>query len=541
MTRQRAILILVALGTAIIVVTVYTLLPNTYKIAEHLGRTTIFWNDREAFLLLSVSTEGRATNIVQQKLGGTRYGPWALVFGANAFRLKQSINAYHLLSSGRVDDFELPDGAGVYGNWAIRGGELQFRPSGNINSNLGDPRLTLRWNGKEFVIVAAGSAPSAENRAANRNQAGDDDYTEDTAESVPETKLAGWHQSTLAWNPSNATNELPLKIGRSTFTLVLRGSPFSKQNFLSFDALTMGVKELDLTSQEPAQPRVLWRQNGWKAVSKVEFQRLPTLNQQMHRTTSSLIWLVVLLGLLLSRWGHWVLTLIRFAAMKSGTLKQMPSAFSLPPASPAQFPFLDSRKLDQYTSDFESMGFIRLMDFSIIGDGSQYTPNFCRLFGHSGHHCFGEIYQFFPVRRGPQLMKCSIQCCLQDGWEIDFSNSKPKAEHSLFQPRKTIRVNMPQLTTSQLLQEFLKLRQQVCLDLGISLERDDTLEAYIRKAQRAAVNMRETIKSKNFAVGLSQVYFRKFSFLKTRQEYMSLGDYPKEAERRKQGYLAVSN
>jgi hypothetical protein len=44
------------------------------------------------------------------------------------------------------------------------------------------------------------------------------------------------------------------------------------------------------------------------------------------------------------------------------------------------------------------------------------------------------------------------------------------------------------------------------------------------------------VQRKNIAVGLSEVYYRRFSLLMTRPEYMWLGDYPKLAEQRKQGY-----
>jgi hypothetical protein len=49
--------------------------------------------------------------------------------------------------------------------------------------------------------------------------------------------------------------------------------------------------------------------------------------------------------------------------------------------------------------------------------------------------------------------------------------------------------------------------------------------------------MRDVVQQKNFAAGLSHVYYRKLSLLKTREEYTWLGDYPKEAERRKQGFV----
>jgi hypothetical protein len=48
--------------------------------------------------------------------------------------------------------------------------------------------------------------------------------------------------------------------------------------------------------------------------------------------------------------------------------------------------------------------------------------------------------------------------------------------------------------------------------------------------------MRNAVRQKNFATGLSQVYYRKLALLKSQPEYVWLGDYPKQAEQRKQGY-----
>ena len=53
--------------------------------------------------------------------------------------------------------------------------------------------------------------------------------------------------------------------------------------------------------------------------------------------------------------------------------------------------------------------------------------------------------------------------------------------------------------------------------------------------QRSVAEMREAVQQKSFVKGLPEVYLRKFSLLKTKPEYVWLGDYPKEAEQRKQG------
>ena len=133
-------------------------------------------------------------------------------------------------------------------------------------------------------------------------------------------------------------------------------------------------------------------------------------------------------------------------------------------------------------------------------------------------------------------LKCSIQSVLENGWSLGFSDRKPQAASAMIRRRKALGVSMPGTTTYELLQAFLQMRGQICQDLGISPLRDDSLEAYIAKTQMAAGDMRDAVQQKNFATAVSNYYYRKLSLLKTREEYTWLGDYPKEAERRKQGF-----
>jgi hypothetical protein len=137
-------------------------------------------------------------------------------------------------------------------------------------------------------------------------------------------------------------------------------------------------------------------------------------------------------------------------------------------------------------------------------------------------------------------LACSIQSVLQEGWTLAFSDRKPTAASALMRRRKALGVNMPGMATSALLQAFLQMRDQVCHDLGISPMRDDTLEAYIARVQQSITDIRDAVKQKNMATAVSHIYYRKLSLLKTREEYTWLGDYPKEAERRKQGFPAAA-
>jgi hypothetical protein len=52
--------------------------------------------------------------------------------------------------------------------------------------------------------------------------------------------------------------------------------------------------------------------------------------------------------------------------------------------------------------------------------------------------------------------------------------------------------------------------------------------------------MREAVQGKSFVKGVPEVYLRKLSLLQTKPEYVWLGDYPKEAEQRKQGFNAFA-
>jgi hypothetical protein len=175
-----------------------------------------------------------------------------------------------------------------------------------------------------------------------------------------------------------------------------------------------------------------------------------------------------------------------------------------------------------------------------VSDSPTNPPSFCRLLAHTRHHCFAEISQLFPKGKVPVPLKASIQSCLQNGWTLSFSDRKPQAAGSLLRRGKALGICMPEAGTSDLLQAFLKMREQVCLDLGISPVNDDTLDAYIAKMQRQAGEMREAVQQKSFMKGVPEVYLRKLSLIKTKPEYVWLGDYPREAEQRKQGFNTLA-
>ena len=156
-------------------------------------------------------------------------------------------------------------------------------------------------------------------------------------------------------------------------------------------------------SDEPRKEQALWTQAGWQTISRSEFETRAQRSVQGTRLPLSLwAWLAVFVLAMLWRFGAWGHLLLNFLGMKGRVLKNMPTSYSFPPASPAQFPALDSAALERYTQEFESMGFVRLLDFSLVSNAAQPIPSFCRLYVHSRYHCFGEISQVFPRGNPPR-------------------------------------------------------------------------------------------------------------------------------------------
>ena len=332
---------------------------------------------------------------------------------------------------------------------------------------------------------------------------------------------------------------LPITLSKNSFDLTITKPPMPKSDELRFDLMAVGIKSVEISRNgQQTSTQALWNLKGMQTVSKREFEeRMQRSGQPVRAPYVVWIWVVIFVFVTLFKLSGWGYLLLNLLGVKRRVLKNMPTSYSFPPTTPSQFPRLDTAELERYTREFESLGFVRLLDFSLVSDAAKQIPNFCRLFAHTRNHCFAEVSQPFPHGKAPPMpVKCSIQGCLQNDWTLAFSDRKPQAASSLLRRKKALGVCMPGSTTYELLQAFLQMRDQICTDLGISYLKDDRLDAYIAKTQRAATDMREALKQKNFATGISEVYYRKFSLLKTKSEYVWLGDYPKEAERRKQGF-----
>ena len=541
MTRNRIIGILIFLALVATAAGGYALLPKQYRLGQRLNQTIIFWNDKEAFFFLNTSTAGQSSNFLSERLETTKYGYLTFLLPGRSQFYDYSINAYRLLPSGELQSLPLPDQATVAGKWTLEEGKLQLTTiETKYSHNNG-----FRWDGEKFISILAQPMPQVgSNTKLSADDLDDDEDQENvflSASARKSFKDAGWHYKDLSGYMADPQSTLAINLGEASFSLTVANVPLDVKGTPRFDPMAFGTRSMQISrSDQPEKQQTLWYQKGWQTISKNEFDRRVQQSGRVTRWPVTLwVWLVVFVLATFWRFGTWGHLLLSVLGLKGRVLKNMPTSYTFPPASPAQFPGLDTPALERYTQEFESMGFVRLLDFSLVSNAPQPIPSFCRLYAHTRYHCFAEISQIFPRGKAPRPLACSVQSVLQDGWSLTFSDRKPLAAGSLIRRRKALSVSMPGTATSALLQAFVQMRDQVCQDLGISIMKDDTLEAYIAKVQRTAGDMREAVKEKNFATAVSHVYYRKLSLLKTREEYTWLGDYPKEAERRKQGFPPV--
>jgi hypothetical protein len=537
LSRKLTIFVLVGVAFVLALFAAYRLLPKRYSVAERLSQTTIFWNDKEAFLFLSTSTTGRTDNFIVDRLGRARYGLWALFIGGGLQFMDSGIMAYHVLPARELKQLPLPPQTVDSGDWALQDGKLQLNPSEFEHDN----RSGFRWDGEKFI-----SLPARPNAQLNEDTtlSPDDDDDEGSRPGFLSLaarkafKAAGWHYKALSgYETKSAEAVLPFQIGKDSLDLKITKFPTTGRDADQLALLAGGINRIEIAiAGQPSATQVVWANRGWREVPKQEFEeRVRRSGRPAYAPYSMWIWLAVFLFLMIWKLTGWGFVLMNVFGLKKRILKNMATAYAFPPATPTQFPQLDTAELERFTREFETLGFTHLLDFSLVANTAKPIPSFGRVFANARNHCFAEISQVFPSRHAPRPLGCSIQSCLQDGWTLGFSNRKPMAASSLIRRKKAIGACMPDTPLHELLQRFLQMREQLCQDLGIAYLRDDTLEAYFAKVQRSAIDMREAVKQKTFATGIPEYYYRKVAQLKTKSEYIWLGDYPKEAERRKQG------
>ena len=539
MSRTKVWILVAILALFAGFIAAYSALPKRYSVGERLSQTNVFWNDHEAFFFLTTSTTGRVDNFLSEKLHGSLFAYFAFFLEGNQRFSDLEVRAYRLLPLGEWKQFSLPGKPTAYGDWTLVDGKLQLQLRASY-----DHRNGFRWNGDKFIEVDA--QEELQNSRDTSRLVPDNDDEDDglngflSSAARKQFKEQGWHYKQLpAYETRSSHATLPITMAGKSFDLTLNYFPQPTERADPFDFLNFGIKSIELSGA--TRPQTIWEQNGWQTVSKDEYEaRAARSGRTAVMPYTIWIWLGLILFLGFWKFTGWLYLIGHFFGIKGRVLNSMATSYSFPPAMTSQFPQLDTSELERYTREFENLGFVRLLDFSLVPNTAKPIPSFCRLFSHTRNHCFAEVSQIFPPRKAPLPLRCSIQSCPQDGWTLSFSDRKPQAASAMLRRKKAISMSAPGTPTHELLQNFLQMRSQICHDLGISVVAEDTLEAYFAKVQRSATEMREAVTGRSLASTLPQFYYRKFALLKTKPEYVWLGDYPKVAEQRKSGFPAAA-
>jgi hypothetical protein len=164
--------------------------------------------------------------------------------------------------------------------------------------------------------------------------------------------------------------------------------------------------------------------------------------------------------------------------------------------SPEQFPRLDRQLLTDYSAAFESLGFVRAVDFEVKLDVPCPGRGFARLFFHPTLHCVVEVNQIYPDYQEMSPMRCMIASMFTDGWDLATTDRNlPPLSYAWRRPR-TLWEIFPDQTVPELLAAHLERRQQMIDRLGIALRTHLSEEMYFAYQREIHLARRAVLQGK---------------------------------------------
>ncbi|MEG3846181.1 hypothetical protein QT971_02215 [Microcoleus sp. herbarium19] len=199
-----------------------------------------------------------------------------------------------------------------------------------------------------------------------------------------------------------------------------------------------------------------------------------------------------------------VFTLLLLLFGKPIFLEELSKDIKFVPVEPDEFPQLDAKSLQRYTDALESVGFVKLIDFKIVGG----QISFVRLFVHPQHSCWAEVGQIFFKSRKPMPIAVTIGSALEPNWSLSTGDIKISSllfgiGYMMRHPR-TLWISKPGVTPSKLLQTHLQRRGQIIstLNLEVTELTDTSLAAYFTFQLEERIKRKQVLQRKNIIVGL---------------------------------------
>ncbi|HTD23480.1 MAG TPA: hypothetical protein VK738_12550 [Terriglobales bacterium] len=212
--------------------------------------------------------------------------------------------------------------------------------------------------------------------------------------------------------------------------------------------------------------------------------------------------------------------------MRTAVVAAVPGSYTFPDARPEQYPQLDRATFDRCATEIEGLGFQKVQDFSLVGQGGVSIPSFCRLYVHPREKMYAELAQIFPAGRSPLPVLCTMQTVFDNDWSLGVGNNQPQPAAVFLRNPRGVGKAMPGKSPFEVWQTHREWRQQMIQDLSIQPQ-DVSLEAYRAHQQIRAQQRAERVRKGSFLAKLSMYYKRKAAPV-----YEWKGNWPKEAEKR---------
>jgi hypothetical protein len=222
-----------------------------------------------------------------------------------------------------------------------------------------------------------------------------------------------------------------------------------------------------------------------------------------------------------------ILALVGYVVWKLRFLRRIAAEIDFLPCEPDDFPALDCKALARYTKALESLGFIRIVDYTTATEVKKTMTGFGRLLVHPQRRCYAEINQVFTLQGKAAIpMRCGVQSFLDEGWSLSASDRAPVGARWMMRRRRGLWTSNPQATPADLLAGHLRRRQRMVLDLGLEAPPEVSAEAYFAQVRAEARDRKRTLRWKNLVVGMAE------SWLFNRApRYEWMGDYARRRRR----------
>jgi len=230
-----------------------------------------------------------------------------------------------------------------------------------------------------------------------------------------------------------------------------------------------------------------------------------------------------------THYDFWIVIVLGyFISLKINLGGSAASSYAFPDAVPEQFPMLDCGTFDRYAKELEDIGFEKVRDFSLVGQGGAPIPSFCRLYIQPRERLYVELAQIFPPGRMPMPVMCAVQTFFDQDWSLGVGNNQPQPGAVFIRNPHAVGRAMPGKNPFDLLLGHREWRDQMINDLGIQPQPPSWV-AYRDQNQKRAQQRVEIMRK-----GSILLNFAKYLKRKAAPVYDWKGDWPAEAEKRRQ-------